>query len=238
MLHKTNGFVLRTTRYSESSVIVKIFTEKFGVQTYLVNGVRSAKAKGKAALYQHGNILDLVVYYRESGNMFRISEAKFLHAYQTIPFHVVRSSLLLFCIELLNKTQKEHVVQEEVFEFVQQAFLLLDDTSFPIQNFHIAFLLSLSRLLGFYPSEEKGNFFLMQEGVFSDDVKNTTLFLDEKFTALLKQFLPMHFNQSHSIRLTANDRKQLLQHLIQYFALHIEGFGTMRSPEILSTVLH
>lgn len=238
MLHKTSGIVLHTTKFAESSIIVKIFTEKFGVQTYLVNGVRSAKSKGKAALYQHGNLLDLVVYYRESGNIFRISEAKFLHAYQTIPFHVVRSSLLLFCIELLNKTQKEHVIQEEVYAFVQHAFLLLDDADFPVQNFHIGFLLTLSRLLGFYPTEETGKFFLLQEGVFSDDVKNTTLFLDEKFTALLKQFLPLHFNQSHSIQLTANDRKQLLQHLIQYFALHIEGFGTMRSPEILSTVLH
>ncbi|MFN0275232.1 MAG: DNA repair protein RecO [Chitinophagales bacterium] len=236
MLHKTNGIVLRSTKYSETSIIVKIFTEKFGVQTYLVNGVHSAKAKGKAALYQHGNLLDLVVYYRESGNIFRISEAKLAFVYQHIPFDIVLSSLLLFCIELLNKTQKEHVKQEEVFEYVQKSFVLLDGENMPVKNFHIAFLLGLSKHLGFFPSVDGGKYFLLQEGIFSDAVSTGVFFLDEKFSTLLKKFLPLGMEQAQEISLPAVDRKQLLHYLIQYFSLHIEGFGEMRSPEILNTV--
>ena len=84
MLHKTRGIVFRFTKYGETSIIVNIFTELFGLQSYIVNGVRSASAKNKIALYQPLTLLDLVVYHRENVNILRIKEVKCLHAYQTI----------------------------------------------------------------------------------------------------------------------------------------------------------
>jgi DNA repair protein RecO (recombination protein O) len=199
--------------------------------------VRSTKAKGKATLYQHGNILDLVVYHKNTGNIFRMSEARMFHVYRTIPGDIVRASLLLFCIELLNKTQKEHVVQEDVYGFVQHALLLLDGTALPLQNYAIAFLAELSRVSGFHPTVTDGTYFLADEGRFSD-IANVPGFPDAGLSSLLKSFFHTSFEQAHTIHTTAEQRKALLAHLLRYYSLHVEGFGSMQSPEILSVILH
>ena len=72
--HKTKGIVLRTVKYGETSVIVAVFTEKFGVQSYLVNGVRisTKKGSGKANLFQPSAILEMVVYHNELKQLQRL----------------------------------------------------------------------------------------------------------------------------------------------------------------------
>ena len=81
MIHPTKGIVLRTVKYGETSVIVLVFTEKFGVQSYLVNGVRisSKKGSGKANLFQPSAILDMVVYHNELKQLNRVREFKWEH---------------------------------------------------------------------------------------------------------------------------------------------------------------
>ena len=86
MLHRTRGIVLSYIKYKETSIIVRIFTEAFGMQSYIVNSVRSAKSRGKMALYQPLSLLDLVVYHKSGKDLQRISETKFSYAYSSIPF--------------------------------------------------------------------------------------------------------------------------------------------------------
>src|SRR5687768_16731291 len=106
MLHKTRGIVFRFTKYGETSIIVNIFTELFGIQSYIVNGVRSKSAKNRIALFQPMTLLDLVVYYRENASIKRIKEIKCLHPYQTVTTDVRKSAVAMFINEVLNKTVK------------------------------------------------------------------------------------------------------------------------------------
>src|SRR3954463_15402915 len=116
-LHKTKGIVLRTVRYGETSVIVTIFTELFGIQSYLVNGVRAStkKGSGKANLFQPSAILDLIVYYNELKNLQRIREFKWHHLYQHIFSDIKKNAVALFMVELLSKCLKQPEANEDLF---------------------------------------------------------------------------------------------------------------------------
>src|SRR6187431_33577 len=139
MLHKTRGIVFRFTKYGDSSIIVTIFTELFGIQTYIVNGVRSKSAKGKIALFQPLTLLDLVVYYKENASIKRIKEVKCLHQYQTLLTDIRKSSLAMFINEILNKSVKDESHANEIFEYLLSSLTLLDHQETNIENFHLIF---------------------------------------------------------------------------------------------------
>src|SRR4051812_1798980 len=149
MLHKTRGIVFRFTKFRETSIIVTIFTEVFGLQSYIVNGIRSKTAKNKIALYQPLTLLDLVVYHRKNANIERIKEVHCFHPYVSVTSDVKKSSIALFLIELLNKVVKDESHAKELFDFITKSLITLDLMTDEFENFHLIFLLRLSRYLGF-----------------------------------------------------------------------------------------
>jgi len=118
MLHKTRGIVFRFTKYGETSIIVTIFTELFGLQSYIVNGVRSKSAKGQIALYQPLMLLDLVVYHKENANILRIKEVKCFHQYASLLTDIRKSSQALFLNEIINKAIKEQSHAQDICSFL------------------------------------------------------------------------------------------------------------------------
>src|SRR5690606_807355 len=124
MISKTRGIVFRFTRFRESSIIVSIFTEVFGLQSYMVNGVRSARPSGnKIALFQPLTLLDMVVYHRENANINRTREVKCLYPSHTLATDIRKSSISLFVCEILNKTVKEEAQSKEIFDFIFNSLL-------------------------------------------------------------------------------------------------------------------
>jgi DNA repair protein RecO (recombination protein O) len=233
MLHKTRAIVFKVTKYAESSVIIKAYTELFGIQSYIINGVRSSKGKSKAALYQHGNLLDMVVYHKEQGNLMRISECGFAHIYEDLPFNIVKSSLLVFYLEILNKIVKEHETNEALFDFLFEIFIELDQTEKPLANHHIWFLLAVTKYLGCYPTSSPEPYFDLKEGLFVDYLPGHHQFLNEKLSSSFREIIEPELKNYDQIKLSSTERKQLLQNVLIYFRLHIEDFGELRSYEIL-----
>ena len=233
MLHKTRAIVFKVTKYAESSVIIKAYTELFGIQSYIINGVRSSKGKSKAALYQHGNLLDMVVYHKEQGNLMRISECGFAHIYEDLPFNIVKSSLLVFYLEILNKIVKEHETNEALFDFLFEIFIELDQTEKPLANHHIWFLLAITKYLGCYPTSSPEPYFDLKEGLFVDYLPGHHQFLNEKLSSSFREIIEPELKNYDQIKLSSTERKQLLQNVLIYFRLHIEDFGELRSYEIL-----
>ena len=151
-VHKTKGIVLRTVKYGETSVIVTIFTELFGVQSYLVNGVRvsTKKGTGKANLFQPTAILDLIVYHNELKQLQRIKEFKWGYLYRHILSDVRKNAVALFMVELLTKCLKQPEGNPELYEFSEDAFYHLDESSDVITaNFPLFFALHLPVFLVF-----------------------------------------------------------------------------------------
>jgi DNA repair protein RecO (recombination protein O) len=152
MLLKTKGIVLNQIKYRETSIITKIYTEDFGLKSYIVNGVRTKSSKTKIGLFQPLTLLDLVVYYKEKTTLHRISEIKCYSPYKSIPFEIKKSSIVLFLSEILNKTLKEEISNKELFDFLSTSLIYFDEVKEDYHNFHLQFLFQLSAFLGFFPS--------------------------------------------------------------------------------------
>ena len=243
-LHKTKGIVLRAVKYGETSLIVTMFTELFGLQSYLVNGVRTStkKGSGKANLFQPTAMLDLVVYHNELKHLNRIKEFKWSYLYQNIFFDVPKNAVALFMIELLTKCLKQPEANPELFEFCEDAFIHLDESTGPVMaNFPLFFALHLPVFFGFRISDEytdKNSIVDLQEGMFVSERPNHFHFLEGKqaevTSELLKMMQPEELEQ---LKLNHDFRRQLLFAYETYYALHIQDFGTMKTLPVLREVL-
>lgn len=221
MLHKTRGIVFRFTKYGDSSIIVTIFTELFGLQTYIVNGVRSKAAKGKIALYQPLTLLDLVVYYKENANIKRIKEVRCLHQYQTLQTDIRKSSIGMFINEILNKTVKEENHAQELFEFFLDSLIILDNQKTDFENFHLIFLIKLSRFLGF--------------GAHETDEVLTRRLTGKEEEVLLKKLIAAEYKDIFVM--TNTQRRTLLEILLRFYSEHIDTLGEIRSVQVLKEVM-
>ncbi|MGB4776405.1 MAG: DNA repair protein RecO, partial [Daejeonella sp.] len=151
MLHKTRGIVFKTTNFSESSVIVQVFTEKFGLQSYLINGVKKPKAKINQNILQPLHLLDMVVYHKAAGNIQRVAELRQQPMFISLPYNILKNSIAIFLNEVLYKSVKLQVADDVLFEFLFHTIEILDRIEKGLSNFHLYFLLRLTRFLGFYP---------------------------------------------------------------------------------------
>jgi DNA repair protein RecO (recombination protein O) len=242
MVHATRGIVLRTVKYGETSIVTTLFTEKFGVQTYLVNGVRTTGKPGnKAALYQPAALLNLEVYHNELKNMQRIREANWGLLATNIFSDVIKNSVALFMIELLQRALKQPEENAELFNFVSESLEQLDESSQTVAaNFPLFFALNLPYFFGFaFNRQTRDHGFLdLQEGSFVNEQPSHLYFLEgraAKHTAeLLKVMQPGELEQIH---LNSTFRNELLDEYIKYFQLHIQDFGDMRTLPVLRQIL-
>jgi DNA repair protein RecO (recombination protein O) len=240
MLHKTRGIVFKTTDFGENSIIVQVFTEKFGLQSYMVNGAKKPKAKIGRNMLQPLHLLDMVVYHKNTGNVQRIKELKNSPQLLTIPYDIIKSSIALFLNEVLFKAVKQQVEDENLFDFVFSAIEWMDHQSEGLANFHLLFLTQLTRYLGFYPDRYlAGNaeYFDMKNGVFCQYKPDSFSYLSPPHTQNFAVLLQCSFENMPLLKLSNDERRYLIQKLLEYYALHIEGFGSIRSHEVLEEVL-
>jgi DNA repair protein RecO (recombination protein O) len=243
-LHNTRGIVLRTVKYGETSIIVTIFTELFGIQSYLVNGVRTStkKGSGKANLFQPAAILDLTVYHNELKNLQRLKEFKWAHLLQNIFSDIRKNAVAVFMVELLTKCLKQPEANPNLFYFVEDCFIQLDQsTDTVVANLPLFFALHLAVFFGFRISDDysETNCFLdLQEGNFTDERPHHPHFLEDKQANVTSQILrTIQPEELAEIRLNHDFRRNLLFSYETYYALHITDFGRMKTLPVLKELL-
>jgi DNA repair protein RecO (recombination protein O) len=244
-LNNTKGLVLRTVKYGETSVIVSIFTELFGVQSYLVNGVRTTARKGggKASLFQPTAILDLVVYHNELKQLQRIKEFRWAHLYQHILSDVKKNAVALFMVELLTRCLKQPEANADLFNFAEDSFLRLDESSDAVTaNFPLFFALHLPVFFGLRINDnysEDRCFLDLQEGAFVREQPSHPHFLEERQAFITSQILKVQQpGELEDIKLNHDFRRHLLFTYETYYKLHIQDFGTMRTLPVLKEILN
>jgi len=240
MLHKTRGIVFKTTDYGDNSIIVQVFTEKFGLQSYIVNGAKKPRAKISRNMFQPLHLLDMVVYHKNTGNVQRIKEVKNSPVLQTIPYDVIKSSLAMFLNEVLYKAVKQQSADENLFGFVFNAVEWLDHQNEGLANFHLFFLIRLTRYLGFYPGTHlagDAGYFDLKDGLFRNYKPDSILYLSPPHTQNFAALLQGTFENLAQVKLSNDERRYLVHKLLDYYTLHIDGFGNVRSHEVLEEVL-
>lgn len=242
MTHKTKGIVLRSIKFGETSLVVTIFTELFGVQTYMVNGVRSSKkSAAKANYFQPAAILDLIVYHSEQKSMQRIKEFSWEFLYQEVLSNVIKNSIALYMMELVQKCLKQPEENAALFYFCEDTLHELDKAPKTVTaNIALYFALQLTQFLGFKMSDDYSEarpILDLEEGGFISEHPHHRNFVEGENAALTSQLLKvMHPNELADLKMNHEVRRQLLLTLQAYYALHIPEFGNMKTLNVLHEV--
>ncbi|RPI46572.1 MAG: DNA repair protein RecO [Bacteroidetes bacterium] len=241
MIHRTRGIVLHTTRYGESSLVVHCFTEQSGRQSYMVKGVRGSKKQSRPNLFQPLSILEFEVYHKNSREIQLVKEVSRSVPLNSIPFDITKSTQAIFMAEVLYRVVRESAPDPMLSHYLVNAIKYLDALEIPSPDFHIVFLFHLTRFLGLYPqnNHSKNNrFFDLVSGHFISGPGDPDIMLDEKTSRLWSLYIHSDFQTVNSAGFNGIQRKVVLNELIRYFRLHIEGMGEIRSLEVLHEFFH
>ena len=239
MLSNTRGIVLQHYKYSESSIIAKIYTEEFGLQSYIVKGIRSKRSKTRLALFQPLTLLDLVVDYRESRSLQHLRETNVAFPYHHVHEDITKRAILLFIQEVLYKSLREENPDRELFGWLFNALTWFDLTDKRIANFHLLLMIQLSRFLGFYPKRKQQlqiYVFDLQEGQLTESIPEHPNYIRGPITGQVMDLLNCTFEDIDTLSINTGERRELMDALLLYFRLHVPGFGTLKSLEVLKAI--
>ena len=240
MLQKTRAVVLSTIEYAEASLIVKAYTEQFGLQSFLVNGVRKNKSKHTPGIFQPLSLIEVVAFFKKPGGLHRASEVNAAPALKNIPYDIIKTTMAFFLSEVIYKSIKEEEINPELFSFIDNSIQILDILDESVSRFHYCFLIQLTRYLGFYPHGKYSNqspWFDLQEGVFQESRPNHPYFLEPALSKLFSELTALSLDEIKEFPITATDRKKILEGLITYYELHHTQGGKIKSHEVLMEIL-
>ena len=244
MLLKTNGIVLRSIKYGDSSLVTTIFTNVSGVKTYMVQGVRSAKqGKNRGGTFQPGMLLELVVYEQPQKNLQRIREFQPAYLYTDLQENVVKNSVVLFSAELLLRLLPEQAPLPDLFDLAYTYFITLDKMNVrDVPNFPLYFIINCSRLLGY---DLKGNYSAetphlnLQDGGFTAHPPAMAPYTLEEDAKKLDMLMNTDvLEDTHTIEMNGATRIRLLEWYIAFLQNHTQHMGNIRSLPILQAILH
>ena len=237
MLVTTEALVLSKTNYSETSLIVRCYTRSDGIKSYIIKGGKQGRKGSKTtALFQPLHQLEITAQHKNKSGLSISKSIKMSKPYQTIPYQMDKIAVVLFLSEVLSSALREEEANASLFHYLTSSlswFDMQDD----VANFHIFFLLSLTKHLGFFPdvSDQNHPYFDMENGCFSTQ-KSTQQIDDPRTISIFKSFLGTTFDKLSEVLVSSTERKQLLELLMQYYQIHLQGFSRPKSLNILHEI--
>lgn len=232
----THGIVLNHIRYAETSIVVHIYTQMLGRQSYIINGVRSTGNKGKSIFLQPLSLLALEVYHNPKKEIQRIKDFRILHPFQSLPFEQHKRSIAFFLTEVFNKALREEEENLPLFNLLYDSVKKLDESQNEFQHMHITLLASLTRHLGFFPHLETFNpdyYFDLRNGHSTPDEPPHPYFLPPPLSGYWHSLFLVAEQDELKWSCPTTARSLILKAMLDYYALHLEGFGQIKSLEIL-----
>ena len=236
MIESTKAIVINSIKYGDTSLITTCYTQKCGKKSYLLKGIlKSKKSKLKSAYFQPLMQLNLIVNHNNKGTLNSIREVEIQNVYHSIYTDIKKQSIALFLAEIVYYAIHEEEENNVLYKYLETAFLWLD-THNNISNFHLLFLLNLTKFVGFYPETNGKNkiYFDLEEGKFTNQNKINTVSGDN--LNQFKKLLGINFDVLHQVDFNAANRQDVLTILIQYFELHLSGFKRPKSLNVLKAV--
>ena len=237
---KTEGIVLQSVRYGDTSLIVKVFTRKQGLKSYMLKGAFNRGSKNRAALFQNLNVINYVeVGKPKSGTLNYLKDAQLSLVYHSLPMVMNKGAIMMYVSELLSKTITEQEQNEGLFDFIVSSLQWLDLVEQDYASFPLFFTLELTRHLGFYPkaNHQSGFCFDMMEGTFAHDYPLHPYYFDAETAALLASLLNVGIDEASRRPLRLSQRRELLDGLIVFMRLHAPVMKDFHSHEVLKAVL-
>lgn len=239
MFITTKAIVLSKLKYRDNDLIVKCYTQKDGLVSYLLRGVfKTKKGQAKLAYFQLLSQLEIVTDYKSKRNLQYIKELKINYLYESLHTHVLKSAIVMFLAEVLSSSLQEEEQNDTLFHYIEAALQWLDAHD-SFSNFHLLFLLNLSKHLGFYPdtTNQDAPYFDLSAGEFQSQ-KSSKYAISGENLMLLKQFLGTSFDALEEVRINSKQRQGFLSLVLLYFELHLGSFKKPKSLQIFNEVFN
>lgn len=238
MTSKTKGIVLRTMKYSDKASIVTIYTRDYGRMSYMAYGMYGKKSAAKAANFLPLSLIEITAPHHPNREIQTIKEVRTSESLPNIHQNPIKSSIALFVAELLYKTLKHPEPEIDLFDFVQDAILKLNNLDAGIANFHLVFSMQLCQFLGIQPNGDMENpvYFDMLNGVFSPHHPQHEHVLTPAESILFLKLIQLDFDDMDSLKLSRENRNNLLDKILEYYKLHIAEFYGLNSKAVLHEI--
>lgn len=239
MLQKIRGIVLHQIKYTDSGIVVQLYTRETGRLSVLARGVHRRKSGKHSVMFQPMSLLDMEVYFKSSREIQLLKEFSFAYPMHDLNSNIRKSTVAIFLGEVLSSVLREETPNEALYSFIESSVEWFDECRDKYQNFHISFLAGLSRYLGFEPrirNYENNTFFDMMNGTFVDTPPQQGQYATEDVSALLALFLRSSIRESADISLNGKQRNELLETIVKFYSLHLPALGKLKSLDILRDV--
>ncbi len=239
VIYQTRAVVLRTVKYGETSLIVDMYTEEKGFQTFIVHSVRKARATTPASYLQVLSLVDMIAYHTDHKKINHIKEIRLDHAYQSIPFDMRKSSVITCLAEVTSKSIPTAYAQPDLFIFLHDSLIRYDDPSTFDRDFLIRFLVQLTKYLGFefeIPHDNSsGQYFDLMEGRMVTARPHHLYAVDASDLQDMKSIMSLGPDGRAEISLEI--RRRIIDLIIVYYQLHVETLRDVNSLKILRELL-
>lgn len=239
MLTKNHSIVLSKLKYKDYDLIVKCYTKERGIVSYMLKGVlKSKKGQTKTVYFQPLSQLQIEENFKPNQTLHFIKEVKLNYIYKSLHTNIYKSAIVLFISEILSNVLKEEEKNVKLYDYLETALQYLDNEE-EYANFHLLFLLKLTRYLGFQPDNLSIDYpyFNLESGIFEPHNSGIYSISGENLT-LLKRLLGINFDALSEVKINAKKRQEFLNMLLHYFELHLDGFKKPKSLQVLNEVFH
>ncbi len=236
MLVKTNAIVLNSLKYGESQIIVDMFTEMYGRLSFMQRISRTSRSGVKKQFFQPLTILSIEFDFRPSQKLQRIKEAAVACPFVSIPFDALKLSIAMFVAEFTSYCTRSEQANRPLYLFVENSVRWLDACTNGFANFHIIYMLHLSRFVGFYPNLDSGvgkTWFDMRSGCFTGSMPAHNDVLQPDEANKIRLLMRLNYTTMRLLSLSRSERNRIVEVVLQYYRLHRPGFPEMKSLPVL-----
>lgn len=240
-MHQSRAIVLSQIKYSETSLILKIYTEKEGLLSFIAKGVRGKRGKLRSAQFQALNLIDLSYREARKSQLRQINDLKVIEPFTDLPFNPIKRTIAIFMAELIQNAIKEQEPNAKLFDFLYNSIHWIDLSKESYSHFHLLFMMKFTKHLGFYPmldGHKDARYFDLQQGVFSRGEPTHSYFIDSEQLSAWKQLINVKLETINSLLLSNTLKRKLLQTMMLYYKLHLIHFKELNSHHILQSVFH
>jgi len=239
MLVSTKAIVLSKLKYKDYDLIVRCYTEKFGVKSYLLRNIlKSKKGKFKPAYFQLLTVLEIQADHKTNRSLHYLKDIKLQCNYKTLHTNIIKSAIVMFLSEVLSTILKEEEKDTALYNFIESSLIWFDENEVN-PNFHLIFLIKFTKYLGFYPELPitQASFFNLEEGRFQNTKTNIHSISGDNLT-YFKLLLGIKFDVDNNLDINSNQKRELLDMILLYFKLHLDGFKTPKSLTVFNQVFN
>ena len=236
MLTRSRAIVLRTIKYGESGLVVDMLTENVGRVSFMVKVPRSQKGKIRKQLFMPLSLVEVDFDFRNKPGLQRLRDIRLSVPLPSLALNPYKLSIGLFVTEFLCHATRDEHDNPQLFNFVAFSMEWLDNVEGNFSNFHLVFMIRLSRFIGFFPNTEgaqQGGFFDLLNSTFTDSAPQHHHYLVPEEAAKIALLMRLTYHTMHLCAMSRLERNRCTEVILEYYRLHVPGFPQLKSFDVL-----